>query len=210
MRGNRASIGIGLFLVVAGALFLLQNFGFLGAFHQLLWVVLFGAGGLAFLSVFIADREQWWAVIPGCTLLGLAALIAVGDRLGALGASLFLGAIGLSFWIIYLMRREFWWAIIPGGALVTIALVVGLAETMEGLAVGGMFFLGLAVTFVLVALLPSTDENRRWALIPAGVLGIMGSLLAFAAVDWLVFIWPALLILAGVFLVTRSFLARAR
>ena len=210
MKDNRVSIGIGLLLVIAGALFLLQNFGVLGSFDQLLWVVLFGGGGLAFVGVFLGDREQWWAIIPGFTLLGLAGLIAFGDRLGALGATLFLGAIGLSFWVIYAIRREYWWAIIPGGALVTLALVAGLAEAVPGLAVGGIFFLGLSATFILVALLPSADEDRRWAFIPGGILGIMGLLLTFAAVEWLGILWPAVLIVGGGILVVRTMLACAK
>ncbi len=117
MQDRRTSIILGALLVVAGLVFLAQNLELLGSMENLIWVVLFGLGGLAFLYVFAANREQWWAIIPGFTLLGLAALIGFGESLGALGGAFFLGAIGLAFWVIYALRRDFWWAIIPAGAL---------------------------------------------------------------------------------------------
>ena len=96
MNNNRTGVlAVGALLVAFGVLFLLQNFGFLGAVQNTIWLVLFGAAGLTFLFVFASNRQQWWAVIPGFVLLGLAVLIAFGDRLGAWGGALFLGSIGI-------------------------------------------------------------------------------------------------------------------
>ena len=123
MKGSRGYIGLGILLIALGVLSLV---GDLGVFSfadvgDLIWGLLFGVAGLAFLAAFLTDTyERWWAAIPGLTLCGLAVLIVFGDRLGASGGALFLAAIGLSFWVIYLVRREFWWAIIPGGALITL------------------------------------------------------------------------------------------
>ena len=132
MKQDRGYFALGLLLVALGVVFLLQNFGVLSGIANLVWVVLFGLGGLAFLWVFITNNEQWWALIPGFTLLGLAGLIGFGDRLGEWAAALFLAAIGLSFWLIYAVRRDFWWAIIPGGALFSVALLVALSDVMKG------------------------------------------------------------------------------
>jgi hypothetical protein len=201
-------IGLGILLVAVGILFLLQNFGYLGPFQNLFWVVLFGAGGLAFLYVVLVNHEQWWAVIPGFTLLGLAGLIGLGEYLGALGAALFLGAIGLSFWVIYAMRREFWWAVIPGGTLLSVALMVALTEVIKNEAIAGVLFLGLAATFGLVYLLPTPQGRMTWALIPAGVLAIMGLLFIMTLGGWINVIWPIALILVGAFVLFRAFVAR--
>ena len=209
MRNSKGYLGVGVLLIVLGALFLLQNFGLLGGVENLVWLSLFGLGGLVFLGVFISNHEHWWAIIPGFTLLGLAALIGFGDRMGALGGALFLGAIGLSFWVIYILKREFWWAVIPGGTLFTLALVAGLAESLPGLEVGGIFFLGLAATFGLLYFIPTPEGRLKWALIPAGVLGIMGLFITVAAGNLIGWIWPAALILGGGYLIFRA-LMRAR
>lgn len=209
MRNGRSSIILGAILVVIGLIFLAQNFGLLGGLENVIWVVLFGVGGLAFLYVFAANREQWWAIIPGFTLLGLAGLIGLGERLGALGGALFLGSIGLAFWVIYVLRREFWWAVIPAGTLTTLAVVAATAERVDGIAVGGFFFLGLAATFALVYLLPNPEGRMTWALIPAGILGVMGVLMILSLGGIINYVVPLALILAGLVLVTRVLMKRS-
>lgn len=208
MRNGRSSIVVGALLVVIGLVFLGQNFGLFGGLENVIWVVLFGVGGLAFLYVFAINRQQWWAIIPGFTLLGLAGLMALGDRLGALGGALFLGSIGLAFWVIYALRREFWWAIIPAGALTTLAVVAATAERMEGMAVGGFFFLGLAATFALVYLLPNPEGRMTWALIPAAILGVMGVLMILSLGGIINYVVPVALILGGLALVARVLIKR--
>ena len=73
MNNSRTgALAVGALLVAFGVLFLLQNFGLFGGAEDLVFLVLFGAGGLAFLYVFATNQQQWWAVIPGFVLLGLA------------------------------------------------------------------------------------------------------------------------------------------
>ncbi len=211
MKSGRAYLGVGALLIVLGLLFLLQNFGLFGGLENIIWLVLFGAGGLAFLWVFFSNREQWWAIIPGFTLLGLAFLIGFGEYMGAWGGALFLGAIGLSFWVIYLLRRDFWWAIIPGGALVTLALVAGLSDIVQdddGMAIGGILFLGFALTFLLVYLAPTSQGRMKWALIPAGILGVMGVLFLLSLGGFINYALAIGLILVGGFLVARTLMRK--
>ncbi|MGE5602393.1 MAG: hypothetical protein ACM30E_05055 [Nitrososphaerales archaeon] len=205
MRDNRTgAFAVGALLVALGVLFLLQNFGVFATVVNLVWLVLFAAGGLAFLYVFAANQQQWWAVIPGFVLLGLAVLIGFGDRLGNWGPALFLGSIGLAFWVIFVVRREFWWPIIPAGTLTTLAFVAVLADRIDGMAVGGVLFLGLAATFGLVYLLTGRETRQRWALIPAGILAILGVLLVLSLGGLINYIWALALIAAGVFLLSRA------
>ena len=205
MKGSRAYVGLGALLIVLGILFLLQNFNLLGSFESILWLAIFGIGGLVFLWVFFSNREQWWAIIPGFTLLGLALLVGFGDRLGAWGGAIFLGAIGLSFWVIYVLRRDFWWAIIPGGALVTLALVAGLSDLIpnEDTAIGGVLFLGLALTFLLVYLAPTPQGHMKWALYPAGILAVMGILMIMSLGGYINYAFALAMILGGGFLIAR-------
>lgn len=198
----------GILLIALGLIFLLQSFGFLGGLLALVWAFAFGAAGLAFLFVFLTNRAHWWAIIPGFALLSLAALIAL-DQLfprltDSLGGTLFLGGIGLGFWAVFLLNREHWWTAIPGGVLFTLALVAGLSPFLGGAATGGVFFVGLGLTFGLLSFLPTPQGRMKWALIPAAVMLVMGLLIMVAATPLLGTLWPAALILLGLYLVLRA------
>lgn len=200
---------LALLLIGAGIVFLLNSLE-LVEIGALLWAAILAIGGLIFLYVYYGDREQWWALIPGLVLLSLGVLLGVGELLpglegGWMGA-LFLGGLGLAFWAIFLVRREFWWAVIPGGVLWSVALVSGLSTTLPGEVSGGVLFLGMGLTFALLSVLPTPEGRMRWALIPAAVMLIL-ALITFAAAGGalLVYLWPAALILAGLYLLARAF-----
>lgn len=192
-------------LIGIGVVLLLQNLDILQGGGTLIWALAFAAGGLAMLGVFAGSpKANWWAIIPGLVLLALGILIGTGERLGAWGGAMFLGAIGLSFWIVYFTNRQFWWAIIPGGVLLTLMLVVGLAEMLKDLEVGGIFFLGLGVTFALIYLLPTPEGRMKWAIWPAGILLLMGVIITLASASILNWLWAAGLIAGGLYLVFRA------
>jgi hypothetical protein len=215
MKMKRTDFNIiwGILLIVAGILFLLQTNGLLGdtssVVWQIIWAIAFAAAGLAFAWRFLADRTgAWWAAIPGSVLLALALLLTL-DLLGlaegnaAWLGSVFLGLIGLSFWVIYFTHREFWWAVIPGGVLLTLALVALMATWYTGEVVGSIFFFGMAATFGLVYLLPTPFGRMTWALIPAGVLAVLGLALLMAFTAIFEYIWAVVLILVGLYLLLR-------
>ena len=200
-------------LIIVGILLLLQNFGILGGIVALIWALIFAAGGLIFLYMFLTERTRyWWAVIPGFALLGLAALITLDQFLpqvgDILGGAIFLGAMGLAFWVIYFLKREFWWAVIPGGVLFTLALIAGLDAAFEGLETGGVLFLGLGLTFGLLSFVPTPQGRMKWALIPAAVLLVMGVLITAVATGGLAFLGGAALILVGLYVLSRMFVSR--
>lgn len=216
MTTKRLSFPIiaGAALIVLGVLFLLDALG-VARIGMIIVPLLFGLGGLAFWIVFLANRTNWWALIPGCALLGLALLIGWGelapDRWEGWGVTLFLGMISLSFWIIYALDRANWWAIIPGGVLATLALLIGLSSSFEeGPWLGGVFFLGLAATFGLLWLLSPREERLSWALIPAAILLVIGAVLTFVTTALFGYLWPVALILAGLFLILRLATSRPR
>ncbi len=199
----------GVLLIVAGLLFLAQSLGLIPSAWGALWAVAFGVAGLAFVAWLFVDRRRWWAIIPGLTLLGLAGVIVVSmltpEGNGGWAGAVFLGAIGLSFVIVYIMRRDFWWALIPAGALLTLALVALSTSFMTGLESGALLFIGLGVTFGIVALVPTPDGRMTWALIPAGILGVMGILIALALGSLLNYVWPIALIIVGIYILVRGF-----
>jgi hypothetical protein len=202
-------IVVGIVLLVIGVITLLQSLGVLnlqGATWAIVIGAIFAAAGAVFLYVFLADREQWWATIPGCSLIGLAGVIIlpmIPGFPGGLAPSFFLGMIGVSFWIIYLINHENWWAIIPGGALFSVAALIGFSQYYP-LAGVGVMFLGLAITFGLVALLPTGEAKNRWAWIPALALLVMALFFGFLEGPYGMYIWPVALIIGGAIVIIKA------
>ncbi len=194
-------------LVLAGVLFLLQNLG-LFRIGDLFWVVLLALAGLFFLSIFLQNKANWWPLIPGLTLISVGIIVLMNwispDHGERWSGSIILAGIGLSFALIYLVARQNWWAIIPAGVLFTLAVIAGLEEFFPALGTAGLFFLGLGLTFALVALLPNPQGDMRWAWIPGGILLLIGSIFLVAGENLLVYVWPVILILAGGLFIVRA------
>ena len=206
MKKDQSRMVWGSILILAGILFFLQEFQILGSAFEYLWIILMAAGSGAFLWMYFSKHEQWWAVIPGLTLLGLT-LVGLENIIqvfpgGNLTGAVFLGSIGLAFWLVYLRKREQWWAIIPGGVLVTLALLA--VFDCRSQFTDFIFFLGMGVTFGLVGLLPRQTHNTRWAYIPAGIMIVLG-LAFFAPIQSVInYVWPVLLVGLGIFVVVRN------
>jgi hypothetical protein len=198
----------GIILIIGGSLLLLDTFGvFKGG--ALFWTIILAITGVLFLSIYFTNRVHWWALIPGIIFLAIAALIGLDSFLPGFsatnyGGTLILGGIGLSFLFVYLADRKNWWAIIPFGVMATLAVVATLDQIINGTAIGGIFFLGLGITFGLVALLPTSVGQMRWAWIPAAILGIFGIILVLATGAYLNYIWPSVILLGGLYLIIRS------
>ncbi len=212
MKRLESRVLLGVLLIAAGVLFLLQSLGVIRV-TVLLWPILLGIASLAFLYVFLsAPQTNWWAAIPGFVLLGIAVTAALSEIAPAVGevlsGPLVLGSIALPFWLVYAVNREHWWAVIPGGVLLTLALVAGLSPLVEGAEMGGVFFLGLGLTFALLAVLPTPEGRLVWPIIPAVVLLLMGVLITAAAVELMNYVWPVLLVLGGLYLLYRGLRTR--
>lgn len=196
----------GILLISAGIIFLLDNFGVIVLDWQMLIGPLFGLGGVAFLLVFIFDTDEWWALIPGFVLIGIGTNVFMGRYMATLasrwGGFVFLGFLSLSFIVIYISHRDHWWAIIPGGVLLTLASSTLVAD--NSLLQGGVFFLGMALTFALVYILPKPAGKLTWALYPAGILFLIGILVTLGATDFINYIWPVVLLIAGGFVLFRA------
>lgn len=210
MKNFEWSALVGIALLLLGGFFLLQSFDVLPG-GDWLWSAPFALGGLIFLAVLFRGKQNWWAAIPGVVLLFLGIIIAL-DELAPrfsdqFGGSIFLGGLALAFLIVYLLNLQFWWALIPMGVLATLSVVAGLDEA-GSFETGAVFFLGLALTFALLAILPSGSTRMRWPWIPALVLLVMGALLSLGAENMLVYILPAALILAGLYLVSVALIKR--
>ncbi|MDQ1052760.1 hypothetical protein QE394_000688 [Arthrobacter sp. SORGH_AS 212] len=222
MKSANASIIAGIVLMMLGVLLMLDRVGVLES-GAIVAPLVFAAAGALFLSVFVRRREHWWAAIPGSVFLGLAAVITSAELTGS-GASagflfLFMGA---GFAAVYARVPANWWAIIPAGVMLTLAVIVALPPAFQGTLIAAVLFLGLAATFGVLALVPvrpadgtgtgtSGGGHLRWPLIPAGVLAVLGVIMAIRSSELLIpldFAVPAVMIAAGTALVVYAFLAR--
>lgn len=201
MRRIDPRLLIGVLLVIGGILSLLDVQGIISNGSGIFWGLIFGAGGLLFLYMLFSDPMNWWAAFPGFTLLGLAAASFLPDSLSDYDGLVFFAGISMAFWWVYFSNRERWWAIIPAGVLLTLG-VVSVLDNISGLETGGSFFLGLGLTFILVTILPG-GNSRTWALIPGVVLLLFGALLGTPFSGLTQYLWPAVLIVLGIYLVFR-------
>jgi hypothetical protein len=207
MKLLRSRILWGILLVAGGIALLLENLDVL-RIGGLIWGAVLGIAGIIFLSVYFENRLNWWSLIPGVSLLALGFAAILGfispSLAGTVGGSIVLGGIGLSFVLVYLVNRENWWAIIPAGVLATLAVVSAVDIGNYDVDTGGIFFIGVGLTFLLVAVLPTPAGQMRWAFIPALIMFVMGTLISSQRQDILFYIWPILIILVGGYLVYRA------
>ncbi len=204
MRRFDPRLLLGVLFILGGVLSLLGAMGIISNAGGIFWGLIFAAGGAVFLYILLTDRNSWWAAFPAFTLLGLAASSFLPASLQAYDGLVFFLGISLGFWWVYFTGPERWWAIIPGGVLLTLGMVSVLDDLLGGGTGGGVFFLGLGLTFVLVAILPG-GSGRSWALIPGAILLIFGAILGTPYFGLAEYLWPAVLIVLGGYFVLRFF-----
>jgi hypothetical protein len=196
----------GLLLIIAGVLFLLNGMGTISIGDNQ-WAILLVIGGLAFLSVFISDINQWWALFPAFGLLIGGAIIYLENAFptvpGDIAGAIALGGIGVAFLLIFLSNFANWWALIPAGVMFSLAAVL-----LLGFQSGGIFLLGLGLTFGIIGFVPTEQGRMRWAFIPAIVLIGVGLIVMLASINFFALMWPLGLITAG--LVIIYFVIRKR
>ncbi|MEW6717779.1 MAG: hypothetical protein AB1345_09775 [Chloroflexota bacterium] len=207
-------IGWGVLLIAGGILFLLQNMGFLGDGLALLWGLLFGVPGVAFVYMFVTQRSNWWAAIPGVTLLSIGALIVLEQVATPVadifGGGLIMGGIGLAFWLVYISNRGMWWAVIPAGVMTSLTCLVVLEGLLPHADLDGVLLIGFGLTFALLSILPTPKGRMWWAVIPAVVLVVIGFGVTPALKGVFAYIWPAALILTGLYFLYRTFQVRGK
>jgi predicted membrane protein len=164
---------------------------------------------LPFLVIYVRDRKQWWALIPAYVLLSVALMVGlIGIRLrknAAIGTYV-LWAIALPFLTVYLRDRKHWWALIPTYVLGSVGLMIGLI----GLGILGNFLIPAYIMYAIALpffVVYARNQKQWWALIPAGIMTALGSAFMIAAASRSMVV-PAVLILAGLWLVASRFFGR--
>jgi len=190
-------------LAVAGLIALLElgllNDSFVATY------VLF-AIALPFLVVFLSNREKWGLLIPAYVLLVIGVMVPLieMDLLeDAWIATYVMLAIALPFFVAFLNNRKNWGFLIPAYVLTAIGVMVPLIElrVLEDTLIATYVMLAIAIPFFVVYLV---NTKHWWALIPGGILAVigLGFLIAEASVE---FIFAAALIVAGIIILVRQF-----
>lgn len=194
----------GLLLILAGVLFLLNSMGTI-TIGEYQWAIILGIGGLAFLSIFISDRNQWWWLFPAFALLMVSMIIWVENAFpsvpGDISGVIAMGGIGLAFLLVFLINFANWWALIPAGVLLSSAAALLLNMISPGLESGGLFLVGLGLTFGVIGFVPTEQGRMSWAFIPAIVLLVIGFFVLIASFNLIALLWPLGLIGAGALII---------
>ena len=191
-------------LILFGVVALLETFADLSAWA---WVAVLVAGGLGVYAVYAMDRSEKWMLIVSYVLLavaGLVTLITLNILRDEAIATYVLTAIAAPFLLIFLQSdRTKWGLLLPAYVLIAVGVMVGLIGVgfLDDLLVPAYVLIAIAIPFFVVY---ARDTKKWWALIPGGITAIVGLsfLIAEAAVQ---FVAPAVLIIAGVWVLFRQF-----
>jgi len=163
--------------------------------------------GLVWGGLLILFRSEKWMLIVSYVLLvvaGLVTLITLNILRDEAIATYVLTAIAAPFLLIFLQSdRTKWGLLLPPYILIAVGVMVGLIGVgfLDDLLVPAYVLIAIAIPFFVVY---ARDTKKWWALIPGGITAIVGLsfLIAEAAVQ---FVAPAVLIIAGVWVLFRQF-----
>ncbi|MBX3049327.1 MAG: hypothetical protein KIT46_03375 [Anaerolineales bacterium] len=200
----------GVLLIAGGILIGLQQWGYLkGNWNDALFAGLWALGALYFFDQARLQNNPWLN-FAGLVLAGLAAsnlldlfFPPIGD---ALGGAVFLGAIGAGFLFIFRREPSNWWALIPSGVMFTLAIISVLDDLRLDLPfeTGGLLFIGIGLTFLVISQLRTSSEPLGWAIFPAGALILFGLFVSLGSAASWNYVWPVIIIVVGICLLWQS------
>jgi hypothetical protein len=201
-RSSKGALVWGSLLVILGGMLLVETFVELSTW---VWVAVLALSGLGILGIFFTDTSVRWVLIPAYVLLAIAGLVALTEvdfLRGEYVATFVLTVIALPFLMVFLRDRKQWWALIPAYILIAVGVMVGLIGEgiLNDLFIPAYVLLSVALPFFVVYV---RDTKQWWALIPGGIIGLVGVsfLLAEGAFQYII---PALVILVGAWILIRQ------
>lgn len=202
MRGEWWSVFPAFIFLGVGTLIVLPD-----TLEELRGAVFIGSIALSFWVAYFTNRtERWWAIIPAGVLTTILLLAIASYWLEDFSGLFVLGGIGLTFLIVAITNlTERWWALIPGGVISTLAAMTVVEDRFSEFQTIGIFFFGLAITFLLVAVL----AKMKWAYYPAIGLGLMGIFALASLLQFASYVWAVALIVAGVVILFQYFTKQA-
>jgi hypothetical protein len=178
MNNKGLNLVWGVLLILGGGLFLVQNLGHLEEFSPQVWVVILaGASALFFVMYFIRGLGNWGLLFPACIFAGTAATIWMADSGidGSVVGAPVIGSVALPFLVAFALDvRKNWWAVIPAFILGAVTLVTAIADQTSGEWIGALVLYAVALPFLVVFI--TAPRTRRWALIPAYIMVVVGTI----------------------------------
>jgi hypothetical protein len=194
-------------LILIGILLLVDQF--IVEVSPWVWFAFLFIAGLGALGLWLVDRSDGLMLLAAYILLAIAGLIALvpsGVLQDEAIALYVLPAIALPFLGVFIWDRRLWWALIPAYVLLAVGGVVILAE-MAGASddlVTAYVLIAIALPFFVVYIL---NRKNWWALIPGGILAVIG--LSFLVAEGaFVLLGAAVLFIAGAWILVRAFTRR--
>jgi hypothetical protein len=194
-------------LILVGMLLLVNQFVELSAW---VWAGMFALAGLGALGLYLTDRSDWAMLLVSYIALAIALRIALAELnvlRGDAVAFYVLSAVALPLLAVFVRDRAQWWAVIPAYILLAVAVMIWLIGrgVLGDLLIRSYVLFAVALPFFVVY---ARDRSPWWALIPGGIMAIVGLsfLIAEGAVE---VIGAVVLILIGVGILVRLFTRRA-
>lgn len=210
MHHKENSLIIGFALILLGIANLFLNFRLFFVESEIIFALFFGAAGVYFFRRF-RRTQSWGALIFAAifAFLGAAILVntthlALHDFLGLL----FFWELSALFFYGFVREQNQWGWLIPAGVTFTFGIMVlinMLPYRYHDLA-GGLFFLGIGLTFTLLYFIRNEKNGLDWAKIPALILVIFSGFVFLNTADaWLSsLLMPLTVIVWGGYLIYRS------
>ena len=150
----------------------------------------------------------------GIVLIALGVLFLLGQMTpwfgNLIGAGIFV-AMGIGFYALYQRNHAHWGLLIPTYAMFALAGLVVIDALLNMVRVSGPVVDDLSGVYVMFAIAAPffyvyyRDRSKWWALIPGGFMTLMGVAILF---DNFAYVFPAALIVGGIYLLVRQFNAR--
>lgn len=202
-QSKKSGVVLGGLLIIFGGMALLETVTDLGAW---VWVAVLTIGGLLVYGAYATDRAEKWLLIISYTMLavaGLVTLLTLGVLDDPFVPTYVLLAIALPFVVAFLLDRTKWGLLIPAYVLLVVGVMVPLTDlgVINDFLIVSLILFAIAIPFFVVY---ARNTKNWWALIPAGVLTIIG--IAFLIAETAVqYIGPVVLVIIGLWIITRAF-----
>ncbi len=136
---------------------------------------------IPFAAAYLTDRRRnWWALIPGGIMLFLGLTMLMIDNVGGewVGAMILLMC-AFAFLIVYLTDQTRTWALLVAYIIGVLSMGPMLAASNNmGAYFGAVVMFAIALPFFIVYF--RSPEGNWWAIIPAGVLSVIGVVVLLA------------------------------